>query len=701
MAHLLASLINHVALPPKLPASADENDEEINQALTARLIAATRTVAAASAPNLFPIWDSIRYMLQTCKDLHAGEGLSKSALLAKVQGLRPGQTLILQVAQQNAAVLIYWGPSAEVTVETFEASPRSEDVLASQNTLVRRFPGAAIRILKDDFTQPSFQAALASFLEQASTECIDRFAAQTNKAGTFTRESRNTTDPALVTEMLMSLLQAYGSRSSPSIIQKRVRDEVYWKSGAKNPWRRSPFWLILRVGLMRHLRTIQGEELGTFNYKILLSLVLQSLIQDSIGKLDPAVLTLLSSKLARRLVKLDSLREQLTFDTKGASSFVLKALQQSFIQSLKNSNLSIAEEWGVFKESQKKRIPLIPLRADPRCTRLTLRHSLEYLQQVLTGPRPFSGQAMAFHQMPQLNPSHKAAIQFDRFADRYFELATLDEQMGPSSIITLARSVQAREEKCTELANTIIYNIRKMTGAYGTDPVDNSLMILGMMRLWVVMDQFATEVYPLLKDFHPGMQAESLNVLLLVHKEDFVSLRKIQAYLDRRVEDSINRANRTIFQDPAPGCFAEQYFDMSSASQQLNNCLTQIETAAESAKNAKRAEWQQIYDDYQNKQRLIAAASCVQKMCEGLGWVHDDQRCTKCYHKRYVKRLKIAVHEHPLPAKRAEMKAAIFELKGPQALKSYRDATWKVKRPSFPCGPPVIKKLTAVTHTRL
>ena len=41
---LLESLVHHIALPPQLPARSEDNTAQIEQALTARLLDATRTL---------------------------------------------------------------------------------------------------------------------------------------------------------------------------------------------------------------------------------------------------------------------------------------------------------------------------------------------------------------------------------------------------------------------------------------------------------------------------------------------------------------------------------------------------------------------------------------------------------------------------------------------------------------------------------
>ena len=160
-----------------------------------------------------------------------------------------------------------------VIFEAFEASPSSEDVLAAENALQWDFPGRAAEIPFDEFLKKSFQDSLATFLEQGSMESLKRFAALSVKAKASVIETRDTTDPALVTQMLMPLLEAVGSSVDVPRIRKRVRDDVNIQN-AEFPWRRLPFWLVLRVATQRQLCLTLGNETGRACYKFLIYTIL-------------------------------------------------------------------------------------------------------------------------------------------------------------------------------------------------------------------------------------------------------------------------------------------------------------------------------------------------------------------------------------------------------------------------------------------
>lgn len=112
----------------------------------------------------------------------------------------------------------------------------------------------------------------------------------------FVFETRGATDPTLITELLTTLLEVHGKRVPPSLTQKRVRGDVRCASGAENPWRRSPSWSVIRLGLMRHLHTLHGLESRTRCYKILLCQLRVALVAEGIGQLGPDGLKSLKCK---------------------------------------------------------------------------------------------------------------------------------------------------------------------------------------------------------------------------------------------------------------------------------------------------------------------------------------------------------------------------------------------------------------------
>ncbi|KAI9047595.1 hypothetical protein LZ554_008308 [Drepanopeziza brunnea f. sp. 'monogermtubi'] len=275
-ARFLEAVFNHVSLPPRLPGRQEGNLDRIDRALVERVLDAVARLSPILANNAL---EPLRRSLQACKHVNTGGRLAKSSLLTAFRELpvNPTDFLLLHVAEQNAALIIRCqkedAHGEEIIFEAFEASPVSEDVLAAEGALQWDFPGNAVAIPLDTFNDPKFQEELATFLEKASVESIKRFAARAKKAGSSAYESRGTVDPSLVTQMLMSLLAEIGGRRVfPTLLRKHVRDDVLWENGSEKPWRRSPFWLALRVSIHRYLSQSKDSGIGRAQYKFMMCL---------------------------------------------------------------------------------------------------------------------------------------------------------------------------------------------------------------------------------------------------------------------------------------------------------------------------------------------------------------------------------------------------------------------------------------------
>jgi hypothetical protein len=104
--------------------------------------------------------------------------------------------------------------------------------------------------------------------------------------------------------MLMPLLEAVGSSVNVPRLRKRVWDDVNIQN-AEFPWKRLPFWPVLRVAARRRLCLALGNETGQACYKFLICTVLAQLLEDCAGQLVPEFTMMLKAKLCRRLAKLE------------------------------------------------------------------------------------------------------------------------------------------------------------------------------------------------------------------------------------------------------------------------------------------------------------------------------------------------------------------------------------------------------------
>ncbi|KAI9771414.1 MAG: hypothetical protein M1839_002804 [Geoglossum umbratile] len=677
---ILESVFNHIALPPRLPAKQEDRADQIRieRALIDLLLYAVRTLRDIKGCGFSGYWESISHALQTCGTLNSGGKLDKTALFEEFTRIPVVRFVILHVAEQNAGLLIRRRLDGSLIFEAFEASPLSESVLASESALQWDFPGCAVAV-PNMGSNTSFLESLATFLEQASLEPIKRFAAHTTKAGSSTIENRDTVDPSLITQMLMTLLEANGSRIFPPLLRKRVRDDVCWENGAEKPWRRCAFWLVLRVGLQRHLCTLCGEERGRIHYKFLICLVLARHLDEALDHLSPDLLVFLKAKLCRRLAKLEAEKEKSSGKGRAIYESMFLSLSPLLHEITQNATRRIGLAWDMFKGTIRRRIAHLPNRADQQDLYLALRNSGPYLQRVLEEPLHNGARSSAPYQLPANYDISAATSQHLRdFTKRYFLLSEMETEVENCNVAVSALGVDL-ETLCLGFAKKIDEYLVAVADAYDSYPEQKSVMLLTAMELWVLMDECATELFGLLKDYNPGFFPEILDVLQLPRFRDMCRLQDIQKHLHDR-HTTCSNSRRTIFDNPAEGCFAERYFNESRDSLQLQGLHQQIKVTAEQNREMKQQEWQELSAEYEGLMMKVAESTCLYTTDDI--WpslpIHDDHQCTKCYLERQAKRMRIRIHEHPLPSDPIQAKAVVFELNCPKTFAAYRDITWKM-----------------------
>ncbi len=518
-------------------------------------------------------------------------------------------------------------------------------------------------------------------------ESLKRFAARSAKAKASVIEARDTTDPAVVTQMLMPLLEAIGSAVDVPRLRKRVRDDVNIQN-AEFPWRRLPFWLVLRVATQRQLYLALGNDTGRACYKFLICTLLAQLLEDSTSQLAPELAMMLNAKLGRRLAKLEMDKTRVpsaTADYKwlfDSVSPMLKEISEKATQQVESA-------WAKFKITIARPIPILPPRADEQALQLSLLNSEKYLKNLLTLPRAQRRDPASLH-IPPLGDG--TMEQVTKFTDRYFKLARLegsiekDRRLPPEPVA----DCQAR---CLELANLIIDLFTAVGDAYDSNPEQMSIFVLNLFDLWVQMDECAVKACPLLREYAIVFRPELLDVLQLPTLSCMQRLQSIQAYLCSRC-NNCRSPHKTIFSEPDADCFALRYLEQSAP---LCNLLQEIEKASDRSRGAKNSEWNNARDKYDDLSKKISDGTCI------CSFNHDGTRnvkgCDKCWHWRCRKRMTITIHEDFLPQDYAQKAAVVFELQIPSFLAAYRNATFRIfsdlghpSKPSAPLPPVMLLK---------
>nr|WNZ75847.1 hypothetical protein [Trichoderma harzianum] len=480
----LKSIINHAVLPPKLPGEKEENYQEISYEILRRLIRACKKVESLAGLPFADAFHSLSESLQTCMNINQGR-VDRDALLKHISQLRPNTVLICYIVGQNAAVLMRRENSQRrnkhsVVIECFEASPTTENVLAAENALEWDFPGRAVRLSLSEFDDENLQKAISTFLERASMESIHNMQAKTHKANVSVAEIRDTSDPAMITQMLMSILEAIGEFAHVPQMRKRVRDDVNFVTGSL-PWRRLPFWLVLRVAAQRHLHLSLGEP-GRACYKLLMAVFFSELLHDATNglislnakndsdknlELDPSLIMTLRTKLCRRMVKLEQERYNFLQHRENFERFFNDVAPKIRV-SIEFSNDRVENLWNDFKRKTIRRIDKLPMRASDKSLRLSLEKSGNFLEQLLKShkSRPISSKDRPV-QLP--DPLDAPVQEVRAFTKRIFSLAEMEHKFELGNLPNRPNTGDA-EKICLMLAKDIDMVTQRIGKTYDGDP---------------------------------------------------------------------------------------------------------------------------------------------------------------------------------------------------------------------------------------
>ncbi|KAL8968636.1 MAG: hypothetical protein Q9183_002371, partial [Haloplaca sp. 2 TL-2023] len=625
----------------------------------------------------------VRRAVRTFALLHGNnKSLSRDSLSNALRDARQGEIIVLHVAEQNSGLVIQ-NQSQGYLVESFEASPRSAEVLAAHGALEWDFPSRAVVVPSATFEDGSFQAALASFLEKASLEPVKQFAATTLKAKSFAYESRDTPIPAIVGQLLMSIFEASGRTHNPTLTRKRIRDEVCWSDAAENPWRRSATWLVLRVSIQRILCSRLGP-CGTVHYKFFMCYLVATLCHrfTAEASFSAEQVEIARTKLARRLTKLETqrlgcgadvsaLHESLLSRTKGMYEGVLQTLSKSL------------EERGIrLRGLHTKMMYRLPKRAKFESTTLSLSHSwaaLNRIQEEVYYGRPSAPIALPKSQSSVAQYSGWVNTQQgDQLSISYYYFLTGYEiQLGEDVQIAVHHDqdidLDAIIRKLRQDLRT--YQIRACL-AYRDNPEQLSIMLLTLMEIWVALDTLSLRLYPLLADCSPGFPDDLLNPLMVQKLSDMRRLHRIEQYLERRRLGAIHPLS-SVLGEPTKTCFAVRYFERCEAMQELHSTICD---ANEVAKARKAEEWKTQSKEYERLMRQASETAClfIEDPHDPMKRQHDDRNCRKHFLEREAARMRIAIHEDFLPEEAFKAKAVVFELLLPPSFAAWRDSTWQL-----------------------
>ncbi|KAH9169131.1 hypothetical protein EDB89DRAFT_2231510 [Lactarius sanguifluus] len=208
---------------------------------------------------------------------------------------------------------------------------------------------------------------------------------------------------------------------------------------------------------------------------------------------------------------------------------------------------------------------------------------------------------------------------------------------------------------------------------YGVDPEDNSVMILTIMGLWMALDKLTTRQCPLLMSYSPEIPRDFLHPLLLHRSSSLQRATFIEEHILRWHQGASYPTS--VFSDSATeSSFAAQYFRTSQMLQQLEVEITQH---AWEERILKHAELDSLNGQWELLKYMAAEMDHTYLEDKGNS-THRKSWCQKCQANIMASKLKIGVHEWPLPQTTVQAQLVIFELSPPRAFSTWREITYKI-----------------------
>jgi hypothetical protein len=600
----------------------------------------------------------------------------------------PSDVFCIHIRAQNAALIVRRLPTSDmVQFEVFEVLPLIRAVMQTEGKLLCSYPGPAIQIPADIFTDECFLRELSSFLVQMDADNLDP-SPSTDLAD---RSICDSVHPGYISELLVGILRGYGQPATIDRITKRIGDEVLLESNSqtqeptgqikrrrwdkllwlqgkqilleKQPWRRSPLWLVLRVSLQTSLR-------ASSLYKHFILFFHAHLLRTCVHRNLPSeLLHVMRVKMTRRLSKL--------------SSVVPHELSQFVHDIAKLSETLLSKRWTAFQNigsaNPTLRLKGLNFAAD---THISLDNSYDYLTKMLrlashgfpqSHFTPYASRLYEVHDFAQFANGQlaKAIGQDPRIAISDFELSVeknLDSWVAASA---------SNDDSSDVVASCIQQYYAGAQNHYGTNPEDISVMILTIMDLWVVLDRLAIQECPLLKQYSPEIPSNILHCLLLHRSSTLKRALHIEEYLCRRNRDALDLPS--IFSNRVDdSCFAVKYSRTSKDHQRIYDEIVK-RILQEPAPN--REELASLNHKLQSLLRATPRTS------QGHEWSKNILRqdihsstCRACQLEHELKALESAILKSSLLLSEVHIQAVSFELSPPHAFSAWRDITYLILR---------------------
>lgn len=673
-------IFHHVVFPPKLPGEPERRQKLLESGMMRFVKDTLASFVKTRPPDIQEKWKSAVNMLELWISVDAGgDDLNRhqDLLMRHIKNLKihgilfrtPWQVnylhapyigaVALYVCAQNCGWLAHYDSARDnVIIDAFEVTATSAAILKATGPLIRCFPGQSVVISASMINETAFCKYLAHNLCRLNLESVREMCPKATQSRDCIEEIRDTVDPGLVTEGLMSQLLAFGEHNVWKSFEKHMRDEVIYDD-TKLPWRRSPLWFVMKVALQTILYRIFPDNEGHAEYKNYM-LYLAVMIGEEAQNLElpniADILAISRAKVARRTYKLQGK----TFETvmkrvMETDEAILQHLQQLRARVQTPESMAISHSFGPLQECDLE---------------ASLKHSREYIDNAMKSRTPDNCSSSFNKKHKQRRGRQTSGL--PKIEDDEI-LSLLDfEAWVDTELQEWHAKTSPTEKVCCDLADLIEKYSEFASKKYAQMPDASSPMLLVLLELWVALDSLCVRLCPILKDYSPELSKKLVEPLLLPLFHQMQRARQVEDYI--RSRQPHGSSLKSIFSDPGPDTFAVRYVDKNRKHKKV---LESIENLATQKREALRKEWEGRSKEYQD---LISQASNLTHDSVLDEWENEahSTSCDKCDLETKAQKLTIQVHEWPLPNDEDKAKNIAFELDCPRWFAKWRDITWKI-----------------------
>lgn len=456
------------------------------------------------------------------------------------------------------------------------------------------------------------------------------------------------------------------------IIRKKIRDEVLGDS-KNNYFRRSSYYMCLKV-LLEHSLTIHlGNDRGRFIYKIVMLKFLIHMsalyIQTECTTFNVHLLSQLMAKIARRIEKLSliPLIRHCQHSKHIYDVFVGEA--QMAIQNIRDKiNQQIQR---IQQRSFNKGLlpPLNGLNFESDVSYQIPKALQNYLCMRQTNKNlkgnDSKNKIKSFHRRFNQTQANSAEILLPRRNDIECRIFWIDFE----NFILYQMRMQDNRWTANALRTLLFEYTKYAKKKYTQNRLFASKMILVCLKIIGMLDRMATKDYPLLKEHRSGINPKIVESLLLAQRNDMLIAHQLEDYFNKRnekAEDPSLIEEKLVTKKSFSVKFARQNADMLKVRRKI------LELDEKNVQE-KRTQWSE------GRVHVKSLRDEARKMNCNTNIKNNHQKyCERCILKMDAQKVRLDHYERLLPTEELDQFAVVFELQLPAEIACLRDALFSL-----------------------